>query len=110
MTSSGRREQGFDRIGRTTRYFAVGAIVAGGVLSAAAAKALPGKSTHHSNGPTAASGAGAGAGSGVSDSGSAASGSGVTPISPIQSDPSLNQPTQAPQPSYSAPVATSGGS
>ena len=103
MTSSVRRDQGFERIGRTTRYFAIGAIVAGGVLSAAVAKALPGKSSHHSTGSTAGSGAEAGGGS-------AASGSGVAPVSPVQSDPSLNQPAQAPQPSYSTPVVSSGGS
>jgi hypothetical protein len=111
MSSRGLRDHGFDRIGRTTRYFAIGAIVVGGVFSAAVAKALPGRSSHHSTSPAAGSGGGAPAsGSGASDSGSAVSGGGATSVNPVQSDPSLSQPAQAPQPSYSPPVVSSGGS
>jgi hypothetical protein len=49
MASSARRDLGLERIGTTTRVLAVGAMVVGGVLSAAVAKALPGKSTHRPN-------------------------------------------------------------
>ena len=47
MPSRAARDLGLERIGASTRFLAVGALVAGGVLSAAVAKALPGKSTSH---------------------------------------------------------------
>ncbi len=46
MASSAARDLGLQRIGTSTRFLAVGALVAGGVLSAAVANAFPGKSNH----------------------------------------------------------------
>ena len=46
MASGAARDLGLQRVGTSTRFLAVGALVAGGVLSAAVAKALPGKSNH----------------------------------------------------------------
>ena len=46
MASKASRDLGLRRISRTTRYLTVGALVAGGALSAAVAKAVPGRATH----------------------------------------------------------------
>jgi hypothetical protein len=98
MPSSARRDLGFDRIGRTTRFLTVGAIVAGGILSAAVAKSLPGKTTHSTTSPAAGTGPLYG------------SGPASTLAPPVQPDPSLNPPARAPQASTSPPVVSSGGS
>ena len=52
MASGASRDLGLQRIATGTRFLAVGALVAGGVLSAAVAKALPGKSNHPAATPT----------------------------------------------------------
>lgn len=99
MPSSASRDFGIERIGRTTRFLAVGGLVAGGVLSGVVANALPGHSANNriSATPPASSG----------DDGSSFP-------APSATDPSTSQglsaPTQAPQPTQSAPVASSGGS
>jgi hypothetical protein len=115
MRPSARRDLGFDRIGRTTRFLAVGAIVAGGVLSAAVAKVLPGRSVHtpanSTTGANSGTNSGSAAGSSGSGSGIGSSSSGAgSGLAPTSSDPALNPPAQAPQPSVSPPVVSSGGS
>jgi hypothetical protein len=90
------RELGLERIGRTTRFLAIGGLVAGGILSVAVAKVLPGKSTHGNSTPAVESSPGA-----VS---SPADQTGPS------TNPDLNPPVQAPQPSVSPPVVSSGGS
>lgn len=91
---------GLERIGRTTRYLAVGGLLAGGVLSGAVAEALPGHSQHSFTSP---SPAGTPATTAPSDE-SAGQAPATTPSQ------NLAPPTQAPQPTYQAPVASSGGS
>jgi hypothetical protein len=100
MASSARRDLGLERIGTTTRVLAVGAMVVGGVLSAAVAKALPGKSTHRAN-PT-----------GISSptSGPVTPSGGQDDISAASTVPPLSAPAQSPQPASVAPVVSSGGS
>jgi hypothetical protein len=90
------RELGLERIGRTTRFLAVGGLVVGGILSAAVAKAVPGRSTHAGSSPAVGSNPGA-----VSS---------PTDQALPSTDPALNPPAQAPQPSLSPPVVSSGGS
>jgi hypothetical protein len=105
MGSRALRDNGLFQIGRATRWMAVGTIFAGGVLSAAVAKALPGHSSHHASQTGPSFGAAAGP-----------SASGATPAS--TPDPSgagssqsgLTVPQQAPQPSTTQPVVSSGGS
>jgi hypothetical protein len=90
------RDLGLERIGKTTRFLAIGGLVAGGVLSAAVAKVLPGKSTHGSQTPVVQPNPG-----GVL---------GATGQTVPTTTPALNPPAQAPQPSLSPPVVSSGGS
>jgi hypothetical protein len=90
------RESGLQRIGKTTRFLAVGGLVAGGILSAAVAKVLPGKSTHGTSSPAVESNPGA-----VSN---------PTDQTAPSTNTDLNPPVQAPQPSVSPPVVSSGGS
>jgi hypothetical protein len=98
VPSSAHRDLGLDRIGRTTRFLSIGALIAGGVLAAAVAKALPGKTTHSNSSPTAGSGSLPG-----SDP--------TSTLAPsVQPDPALNPPIQAPQQSTLPPVVSSGGS
>lgn len=97
MKSSARRDLGFERIGKTTRFLAVGALVASGVLTAAVAKALPGKTSHPAAPPTTVG----------PDSGAA---SGSAAQNPATTAPALTAPVQAPQPVVTPPVASSGGS
>jgi hypothetical protein len=94
VSSPARRDLGLRRIGSGTRFLAVGAVLVGGVLSAAVAKALPGKSASHATSttpPTTSAPADVSGGSST-----------VTPA--------LTAPTQAPQPAISPPVVSSGGS
>jgi hypothetical protein len=87
MPSSASRDRGLTQLSRGTRYLAAGAVVVGGILSAAVAWAHPGKAATltPTNSPTAG-----------------------------QSNPdnssNLGQPAQLPQQSFSPPVASSGGS
>jgi hypothetical protein len=98
MGSRATREIGLQRIGTATRFLAVGAVVAGGILSAAVAKALPGRSNHPASSGTispaptySSSNSGGDAGQGINS----------TPLSP---------PVQAPAPSNNAPIVSSGAS
>lgn len=104
MPSSASRDMGLERIGRTTRYLAVGGLLAGGVLSGAVAEALPGHSNRSSSSPSSA-------GTPATTPSTAApsdDSSGQAPATtPSQN---LTPPTRAPQPTYQAPVASSGGS
>jgi hypothetical protein len=90
------RDLGLERIGKTTRFLAIGGLVVGGILSAAVAKALPGKSSHRAPTPAVESNPGA-----VSDPSAQ-----TVPTT----TPALNPPVQVPQPSISPPVVSSGGS
>jgi hypothetical protein len=101
MASGASRDLGLQRIATSTRFLAVGALVAGGVLSAAVAKALPGKSNHPAaplttNTVSPAQTTPAPSISSGGDSGAAA--------------PPLTAPAQAPQPTTAPPVVSSGGS
>ena len=98
MGSRVTRDIGLRRIGTSTRFLAVGALIAGGVLSAAVAKALPGKSTHPAA-PTGANATPAQQSPTGGDDGSQSTGSA-----------GLSTPAQAPQPAISSPVVSSGGS
>jgi hypothetical protein len=100
MASSARRDLGLERIGTTTRLLAVGAMVVGGVLSAAVAKALPGTSTHRANPPGTSSG---------TQAPTAPSGD-QNSTSSLGSVPPLTAPAQAPQPTTAPPLVSSGGS
>ena len=101
MASGASRDLGLQRIATSTRFLAVGALVAGGVLSAAVAKALPGQvkppgraRRHQQRQP------------------------GAKPLrSPVRREttagataPPLTAPSQAPQPTTAPPVVSSGGS
>jgi hypothetical protein len=90
------RDLGLQRIGKTTRFLTIGGLVVGGILSAAVAKALPGKSSHAGSTPAVESNPGPV--SGPSDQ--------TVPTT----TPALNPPAQVPQPSTSPPVVSSGGS
>jgi hypothetical protein len=96
MSVGSSRDLGLERVGKTTRFLAIGGLVAGGVLSAAVAKALPGKSSH--SGSTPAVETNPGAVSTPSDQ--------TVPTT----TPALNPPAQAPEPAVSPPVVSSGGS
>ena len=109
MGSAASRDLGLARIGRTTRFMAAGVVLGGAGLSAAAAKALPGHSSHPTSAQTGSAGtaptpvtapAPSTAGGSTAGDGSSSSG-GSAPITP---------PTQAPQPVYTPPVVNSGGS
>jgi hypothetical protein len=95
VASRATRDLGLQRIGTSTRFLAVGALVVGGVLSAAVAKALPGKSTH----PAAVTGTNSVTPPSGGDGGSQSAGA-----------PALAVPAQAPQPVTAPPVVSSGGS
>ena len=97
MASRATRDLGLERIATSTRFLAVGALVAGGVLSAAVAKALPGKSTSHA---TSIPAPGHHSRRGHDDGGGGQ----------IASGSSLNPPVQAPQPVTAPPVVSSGAS
>jgi hypothetical protein len=99
MASSARRDLGLDRIGTTTRVLAVGAIALAGILSAAVAKALPGKSTHRASSTSISSGS--------ADPAAPAGGQGTS--APSTAAP-LTPPAQPPQPAIAPPVVSSGGS
>ncbi len=106
MASRAARDLGLARVGTTTRWMLAATLVGGGILSAAVAKALPGRSSHSTvpgssaATPGAASSSGdlSGPESGLPSEGSLNAGSG------------LSAPAQIPQPSQSAPVVNSGGS
>lgn len=102
MPSSASRDFGIERIGRTTRFLAVGGLVAGGVLTGAVANALPGHSASHRTSATPAP-------SGDDSNSPAPSATDPSATAPTSSQ-GLSAPTQAPQPTQSAPVASSGGS
>ncbi len=87
MPSSASRDRGLAQLSRGTRYLAAGAVVAGGILSAAVAWAHPGKAATPSP----------------------VNSSNAAPTNP-ETSPTLGQPAQAPQRSFSPPVASSGGS
>lgn len=125
MGSRASRDLGLARIGKLTRWMAVGVVLGGGVLSAAVAQALPGRSSKPatagssaalapgvstaagsapqataggaSAAQTPAGGSTAGSSTGLGD-GSGSAGSG------------LSAPVQAPQPVQAQPVVNSGGS
>lgn len=97
------------RIGRATRFMAAGVVLGGAGLSAAAAKALPGHSSH----PTAVQSGSAGtappttAPAPTGQSGGADQSGGT---SQAGGSASITPPTQPPQPVYTPPVVNSGGS
>lgn len=94
---------GLERIGRSTRYLAVGGLLAGGILSGAVAEALPGHSNRSSTSPPAGTAATTPSTVAPSDDSS-----GQAPATtPSQN---LTPPTQAPRTTSQAPVASSGGS
>lgn len=98
MFSRASRDQGLRRVTRGTRYLAVGTVIAGGLLSTAVAKALPGRSSHQ---PTSTATTLPSA-NGSSSTGSGQGSTGAAALSP---------PAQAPQPALtSPPVVVSGGS
>jgi hypothetical protein len=108
VTSRASRDLGLRRISISTRYLAAGSLLAGGVLSVAVAKALPGKASHPR---TTGTGTVAPSQSATTISGA---GSQVTqPASPSTTAPvpSLTAPAQAPQQAYGgSPMVSSGGS
>lgn len=99
MGSVGHREAGFERIRRTTKFMTAGALTGGLILSAAVAKTLPGRS-----GKPAPS----------SPPSTSQSPAVAPPAQNATNNPSVDQPlappVQAPQPSYSPPITSSGGS
>ena len=103
MTSRAARDLGLQRIGTSTRFLAVGAVLAGGVLSAAVAKTLPGKSTH----PAAVTGTNTATPSQPSPT---VGSSGGDDGSQSTQAPALTAPAQAPQTASAPPVVSSGGS
>jgi hypothetical protein len=103
MASGASRELGLQRIGSATRFLAVVAIVGGGVLSAAVAKALPGRSHHPGSTGSANPAPSSALSGGASDSGASANGGGANGAG-------LNAPPQAPTPVNNPPIVSSGGS
>lgn len=89
------RDEGLRRLRSLTRGTVVAGLAALGVVSAAVAHAVPGR-THQQ-----ASTSGSAQGGSASESGSAV---------PAPGDSSLQPPAQAPAPAYSPPAAVSGGS
>ena len=102
MGSRATRDMGMARIGTLTRWMAVGAVVGGGVLTAAVAKVLPGRSSSSGSSGVATAPAS------VSPSGQA--GSALGGSAGYQSGGGLSAPIQAPQPIQAPPVVSSGGS
>jgi hypothetical protein len=100
MASSGHRDVGLERIGTATRVLAVGAMMVGGLLSAAVAKALPGKSVHRAN----PAGISSRASTPTSPSGGQDGIGAPSTVAP------LTAPAQAPQATSGPPVVASGGS
>lgn len=96
MRSRATRELGLERIGAATRFLAVGAVVAGGILTAAVAKTLPGRSTHTTSSNTVSPPA-------TSPNYGDDSGQGIN-------NAPLNPPVQSPVQSNNPPVVSSGGS
>ncbi|HET9076503.1 MAG TPA: hypothetical protein VFN68_06200 [Acidimicrobiales bacterium] len=109
MGSRAVRDVGLARIGTTTRWLTAGTLVIGGVLSAAAAKSLPGRSSHTTSGSAAAP-AQAPSQSGTSSAGLPGDDTGGSGGDQSGSAGGLTAPAQAPQPVQSAPVVNSGGS
>jgi hypothetical protein len=103
VASRATRDLGLRRISVSTRYLAAGSLLAGGLLSAAVAKALPGKASHPgSTGSAASPPTTPSVGTGGSQSAQTA---------PSTADPSLTAPVQSPQQvNGGQPVVSSGGS
>lgn len=104
MGSRAARDMGLARIGTFTRWMAVGAVVGGGVLTAAVAKVLPGRSSTSSSSGVATAPAP------VSPSGEVNPGLGGSSAYQGSSGGGLSAPVQAPQPIQSPPIVSSGGS
>lgn len=112
----GLRDLGLRRISTSTRYLAAGSLLAGGVLSVAVAKALPGQASHPRTTGTVAPSQPAASGSGTGGQATPA----TQPTSPSTTvpapalttpAPSLTTPAQPPQQAYGgSPVVSSGGS
>lgn len=110
MASRAARDLGLARIGTTTRWMLAATLVGGGILSAAVAKALPGRSSHSTgSGATATPGA-ASSPSGPGDGLSAGSDGSSLNGGSLNGGAGLSAPAQTPQPTQSAPVVNSGGS
>lgn len=128
MGSRASRDLGLARIGKLTRWMAVGMVVGGGVLSAAVAQALPGRSSKPATaGASAALAPGVSTAAGASGAPQAtaggASAAAQSPAGGPTAGPStspgdgsggtgsgLSAPVQAPQPVQAQPVVNSGGS
>ena len=104
MGSRAARDMGMARIGTFTRWMAVGAVVGGGVLTAAVAKVLPGRSSTSSSSGVATAPAA------VSPSGELNPGLGNANGYQGSAAGGLSAPVQAPQPVQSPPIVSSGGS
>jgi multidrug efflux pump subunit AcrA (membrane-fusion protein) len=98
MPSRATRDLGLERIGRSTRWLAVGLLAGGGVLSAAVAKTLPGHSAPSHSVSTPPSPAVPQTSTGDS-----------TPQQAPDTTP-LTSPAQVPQTVSNPPVVSSGGS
>jgi hypothetical protein len=116
MASRAARDLGLQRIGTTTRYLAVGSLVAGGVLSAVVAEAVPGKAGHPvvpltttTVDPSQTTPAQTTPGHATPAQRAPAAGNTATTV-PSATVPALTAPAQAPQPAFAAPVVSSGGS
>lgn len=105
MASRAARDLGLARIGTTTRWMLAATLVGGGVLSAAVARALPGRSSHST-----VSGATATPGATPSPSGQGGDLPAGSDGGALNGGAGLSAPAQIPQPTQSAPVVNSGGS
>ncbi len=110
MASRAARDLGLARIGTATRWLMAGAIIGGGVLSAAVAKALPGRSSHPSSSGSVATSPGTGSAATGLGTGSGASSGVSLGDGSLGGASGLSAPAQVPQPVQSAPVVNSGGS
>lgn len=111
MASRAARDLGLARIGTTTRWMLAATLVGGGVLSAAVARALPGRSSHSAvPGATATPGATALPGATSSPSGQGGDLPAGSDGGALNGGAGLSAPAQTPQPTQSAPVVNSGGS
>ena len=89
---------------------AAGVVLGGAGLSAAAAEALPGHSSHPTSAQTGSAGTAPAPTPGTAPSAATAGGATAGDGSGSSGGASITPPTQAPQPVYTPPVVNSGGS
>lgn len=112
-----RRDEGLLRLSKATRWMVAAAVAGAGLMSAAVAAALPGRSSAATRtevppqpvtsvAPSSTDGSASGATEGASEEAP----EGETPATPATAPTTLTPPTAPPQTVYNPPVVSSGGS